>query len=223
MFLGHYAVALAAKKAAPKVSLGTLVFAAQFLDLLWPIFLLLDVEHVRILPGITAFTPLDFYDYPITHSLLATVCWGAVFALVWWARERTTRAAFVIGACVVSHWVLDFVSHRPDMPILPGVEKFVGLGLWNSVPATIAVELGAFVIGIGMYLTAKKSTLRPVAFWTFIAFCLVVYAGNARGTPPPSVNALAWFGLAQWLLIPWAYWIDRPAQPARLAAKVTSA
>ena len=129
MFIGHYAVALGAKKAAPRVSLGTLLLASQFIDLLWPIFLLLGLEHVRIAPGNTVFTPLDFYDYPISHSLLAVLGWSVGFGLVYYAVRRSGRNALILGAIVLSHWVLDFISHRPDLPLIPGMETRVGLGL----------------------------------------------------------------------------------------------
>lgn len=211
MFLGHYAVALAAKKAAPRVSLGTLLLAAQFLDLLWPAFLLLNIEHVRIAPGNTAFTPLDFYDYPISHSLLTVILWGAGFSVVYFVLKRDRRSAFVLLACVVSHWVLDFVSHRPDMPLVPGLKHYIGLGLWNSVPATLVVELLLFLIGVLIYVSVSKAKDRTgqVAFWSFVAFTLFLYMGNVFGTRPPDVRTLAWFGLSQWIMIPWAYWIDR--------------
>ena len=211
MFIGHYAVALAARKAAPRVSLGTLLLAAQFLDLLWPAFRLLGLEHVRIAPGNTAFTPLDFYDYPLTHSLLTTVGWGVAFGCVYFGVRRDRRSALVLGACVVSHWVLDFVSHRPDMPLAPGVERRVGLGLWNSVSATVVVEIAMLIVGLMLFLSASKpkDNVGRFSFWIFIAFVLFLYAGNVFGGPPPDVTKLAWFGLAQWLMVPWAYWIDR--------------
>ncbi len=160
MFIGHIAVALGAKKAAPKVSLGTLIMAAQFVDLLWPIFLLLGVEHVRINPGDTAYTPLDFYDYPVSHSLLTGVGWAIVFGLVYYAIRRSARNAWILAACVISHWLLDLVVHRPDLPIVPGLKTYVGLGLWNSVPATVIVEGALFVVGI-VFVLALYHPSRP--------------------------------------------------------------
>jgi len=160
MFIGHVAVALAAKKTAPKVSLGTLIMAAQFADLLWPLFLLLGIEHVRIDPGNTAFTPLDFYDYPISHSLVTGIGWAIAFGLVYFLFRRSTKNALILGGCVISHWVLDFVSHRADMPIVPGVNTYVGLGLWYSVPATIIVEGSLFVAGIVVYVLYKTERDR---------------------------------------------------------------
>ena len=211
MFIGHIAVALGAKKTAPKVSLGTLIMAAQFVDLLWPLFLLLGIEHVRIDPGNTAFTPLDFYDYPVSHSLLTGIGWAAAFGVVYFAIRRSARNAFVLAGCVISHWVLDFVSHRPDMPIIPGLKLYVGLGLWYSVPATIVVEGILFAAGVFIYLRSTKAKDRTgtYAFWSFILFLLLAWIGNMVGGAPPNVNALAWGAQSAWLLILWAYWIDR--------------
>jgi hypothetical protein len=216
MFLGHYAVALAAKKAAPKTSLGTLFLSVQFLDLLWPILLLLGVEHVRIDPGNTAFTPLDFYDYPITHSLTTVIGWSLAFGLIYFAMRRYKRGAWILGLGVLSHWVLDFVSHRPDLPIFPGGETNAGLGLWNSVPATILAESTLFIVGLILYLRATSASNRigRYAFWAFIVFSVLLYVGNifSRQQPPSSEIALAIGGLAQWLIIPWTYWIDHHRQ-----------
>ena len=180
MFIGHIAVALGAKKAAPKVSLGTLIMAAQFVDLLWPVFLLLGIEHVRINPGDTAFTPLDFYDYPVSHSLLSGIGWAIVFGLVYYAFRHSAKNSWILGACVLSHWVLDFISHRADLPIVPGLKTYVGLGLWNSVPATILVEGALFVVGIVLYFrsTIALDRVGKYSFWSFIIFLVFVAAGN---------------------------------------------
>jgi len=215
MFIGHIAVALGAKKVAPKVSLGTLIMAAQFVDLLWPVFLLLGIEHVRINPGDTAFTPLDFYDYPVSHSLLSGIGWAIAFGLVYYAFRRSMKSAWVVGALVISHWLLDLIVHRPDLPIVPGLKMYVGLGLWNSVPATIIVEGALFVIGIVLYLrsTVARDRVGKYSFWSFIIFLVFVAAGNIIGGPPPNVTALAVVAMSVWLLVLWAYWIDRHRRP----------
>ena len=216
MFIGHFAVALGAKKVAPKVSLGTLVMSAQFVDLLWPVFLLLGVEHVRISPGDTAFTPLDFYDYPVSHSLLTGIGWGITFGLVYYIMRRSVKNALILGACVLSHWFLDLVVHRPDLPIMPGMNTYVGLGLWNSVIGTVMVEGILFAVGIAIYVHSTVAVDRTgkYSFWAFIMFLVAVTAGNIAGGPPPNVTALAIVAMAVWLLVMWAYWIDRHRKPA---------
>jgi len=208
MFLGHVAVGLAGKRIAPSVSLATWLSSAQLLDLLWPIFLLAGLEHVRIAPGITPFTPLDFYDYPITHSLVGAVAWAALFAAGWFMARRNMRIALLLAAGVLSHWLLDFLTHRPDMPILPH-GPYVGLGLWNSIPATLAVELAMFAAGLWLYLAGGGRGRRRVSFWLLIAFLVVAYFAAAFGPPPPDVRTLAVSALAIWLLIPWLWWADR--------------
>jgi membrane-bound metal-dependent hydrolase YbcI (DUF457 family) len=210
MFLGHMAIGLAARQAAPRVSLATWFTAVQLVDLIWPVMLLLGFEHVRIAPGITAFTPLDFYDYPITHSLVGGTIWAALFAGLWLVRGRdsTGRVAMLLAAGVLSHWVLDAASHRPDVPVLPH-GPYVGLGLWNSVPATIAVELTMFAAGLALYVRSGAAGSRRVSFWLLISFLIVTYFAAAFGPPPPDVRTLAWSALGLWLLIPWARWADR--------------
>jgi hypothetical protein len=215
VFIGHYAVALAAKKPAPRVSLGTLVLAAQFLDLLWPLFLLLGIEHVRIDPGNTRMTPLDFYDYPFSHSALAALVWSLLIAGVYLAIRRRSRDALILGAVCFSHWVLDLLTHRPDLPLYPGGETRLGLGLWNSIPGSLAVEVSIFVIGIWLYARATRPVDRTgtYSFWGFVALLGAIHLANVLGPPPPSVTAIAYAGNALWLFVVWGYWIDRHRRP----------
>jgi hypothetical protein len=214
VFIGHFGVGFAAKKAAPQVSLGTLILAAQFVDLLWPLFLLLGLESVRIDPGNTAVTPLDFVAYPFTHSLLTGIGWGLLFGLVHFALRRSWRAALVVGLAVVSHWVLDWISHRPDMPLYPCGPR-VGLGLWNSVAGTVIVEGAIFILGVVLYLkvTRARDRIGQWALWSLVLLLAGSYAANITGPPPPSPQFLAWFGLGAWLFVPWGYWTDHHREP----------
>ncbi len=211
MFIGHFAVGLAVKPQARPVSLGTLFLAAQFLDLLWPTMLLLGLERVVISPGITAFTPLDFTSYPITHSLLAALIWGAVFGGVYAVVRKDVRSAIALGLLVVSHWVLDLIAHRPDLPLYPGDAPRVGLGLWNSIGWTLAVESLLFALGVWIYVRTTRARDRAgiYGFWGLMVFLIIVYMANAFGPPPPSPIAVAWGAQALWLLVAWAYWVDR--------------
>jgi len=216
MFLGHWAVGFAGKRAAPRVSLGTLFLAAQFLDLLWPTLLLVGVEHVVIAPGTTRVTPLDFTDYPVTHSLAAAVLWGALVGAAHFALRRSRRSALVCAALVPSHWLLDVVVHRPDLPLAPGGGLKLGLELWRSLPATLAVELALLAVGVAIYARSTRPSDRTGRFSLvgLVTFLLVIYLANVFGPPPPSVTAIAWAGQLQWLLVLWGYWIDRHRQPA---------
>lgn len=210
MFIGHFGVGLGAKKAAPSISLGTLFLAAQFLDLLWPTFLLLGWEHVEIQPGITKMTPLNFTHYPISHSLLMACVWGLVIGLAFFLIKRKFQRAIILGLCVVSHWVLDFVVHRPDLPLYPGNSSLVGLGLWNNVPLEIVIEGLIFFTGLLLYLqaTTSKNKVGTYGFWAMIIFLIIIHIGNLFGSPPPSATAIAWVGESQWLVVIWAYWVD---------------
>lgn len=215
MFVGHTAVALAAKRAAPEVSLGWLVAAAFTLDLLWPLFLLAGIERVSVVPGATAFNPLVFDSYPWSHSLVLACVWGAGLAAIARTRGVAAGAAWLLAALVVSHWVLDVVSHAPDMPLWPGRSPKLGLGLWNSIPATLLVEGAMFAAGIWIYLRTTRAVDRTgvYALWSFLVVSAIVWAAGPWSAPPPSPQALAWFALAGWLLIAWVWWADRHRAP----------
>jgi membrane-bound metal-dependent hydrolase YbcI (DUF457 family) len=210
MFIGHMAVGFASKRVAPRTSLGLLMAAPMALDLLWPLFLLAGWEQVRIDPGNTALTPLDFVSYPYSHSLAMSALWGALFALIYWGFTRYVTGAMVIGLGVVSHWILDFVTHRPDLPLYPGGATRVGLGLWNSVAGTIAVESAMFAAGLWMYTSVTRARNRAGSYglWAFVAFAAAAYFANIFG-PPPSAEFLARFGLGIFLIPLWAWWFDR--------------
>ena len=212
MFLGHYGVGLVSKKIEPRASLGTYAMAAVFLDLLWPVFLLLGLEHVKIDPGNTVVTPLNFYDYPYSHSLLMSVVWSLLFGGIYYLIKKNKKTSIVLGVCVFSHWILDFIVHRADLPLAPGIETFFGLGLWNSLPATLIVELFIFLGGAYLYLrtTKAKDKIGNFSLWGFVLLLLAIYAMNLfSGTLPPNTNALAFSALGQWLFVAWAYWIDK--------------
>jgi membrane-bound metal-dependent hydrolase YbcI (DUF457 family) len=211
MFIGHFAVGFAGKRFAPKASLGTLFLAAQFLDLLWPSFVLLGLETVRITPGITAVTPLDFVSYPYSHSLVAGVIWSMLFACTYWLFRRDGRAGLVLGLAVLSHWVLDVATHRPDLPLGIRSEGRVGLGLWSSRPATLAVELALFLGGLVLYgrSTVARDRVGRYGYWGLVVCLLVAYFAAVFGPPPPSVTVLGWGGQSVWLLVLWGYWLNR--------------
>ncbi|MBK0402792.1 hypothetical protein I5M27_07325 [Adhaeribacter sp. BT258] len=211
MFIGHFAVGFAAKAKAPQISLGTLFLASQLLDLLWPTFLLLGWEHVKIAPGITEVIPLDFTHYPISHSLLAVLGWGVLAGLLYWLFKKDRYYALIISLCVVSHWVLDLLVHRPDLPLHPGDSQLVGLGLWNSFAGSLVVEGLLFMAGIYFYAknTQAKNKAGKWGFWSLVAFLVLIHAGNLFGPVPTEVTEIAWVGQLQWLLVIWAYWLDR--------------
>lgn len=214
MFVGHHAVGFASKRLVPGVSLGWLVAAPLFLDLVWPVLVLSGVERVRIDPGNTAVTPLAFDHYPWSHSLAMTAAWGLLFAGTVFLATRNRAASVVAGLGVVSHWVLDALSHGPDVPVgLSG--PMVGLGLWRSVPATAAVEGVLFLAALVLYARSTRPVDR-VGRWAFVGYVVLVtgiWAAALTGTPPPSVAAVAGAGMAAWLFPFWAAWLDRHRAP----------
>lgn len=211
MFIGHFGVAFAGKAVAPRASLGALFLAAQFIDLLWPVLLLLGVERVRIVPGATAVMPLEFVHYPFSHSLAAALLWSVLIGMVYQRLTRYWRGAVVLGLAVISHWFLDALVHLPDLPLYPGSEALVGMGLWSSLGGTLGTEPAIFGTGLWLYLrsTHSRDEIGAVGLAVFTLFLLTIYAANLYGPPPPSVQALAWEGQAQWLLVLGGGWIDR--------------
>lgn len=211
MFIGHFAVGFAAKKVAPRVSLALLMAGVAWADILWTAFLLLGWEHARIAPGDTKYTPFDLYDYPWSHSLLMLLVWGALLGGAYWLVRKDAAGAWVVGGCVVSHWVLDWVTHRADMPLYPGGPKF-GLGLWNSVAGTMTVEIAMFAAGVWMYMTAirAKNWVGRYISWAFVVMLLFVFVMDRFSAPPESMHEVALTGLiATVITLAWAWWFDR--------------
>lgn len=188
-----------------------LVGAASLLDLLWPVFLLLGWETVRIAPGNTALVPLAFVHYPFSHSLVAAAGWSALCGLVYWGATRYSAGAAVVGLVALSHWYLDALVHRPDLPLYPGSPLKVGLGLWNSIPASVLLEGMMFAGGVWLYAsgTRARDALGHYSLIAFVGFMALVYVANLLGPPPPDWRAVAWAGLGSWLFPFWAEWFDR--------------
>ena len=215
MFVGHLALALAAKRAVPKASLGWLMAAVTALDLVWPLFLLAGIEHVRVSGGATAFNPLVFDSYPWSHGLLMALLWGTLLAVLGRSRGLSPRICYWLLGLVVSHWVLDFLTHAPDMPLWPGRSPRFGLGLWSSIPGTYVIEGAMWVAGIVLYLQGRRATrwIGPAAFWSFVIVCTVMWATGPWSPPPPSERFLAWFTLVGWIILPWTALADRYYTP----------
>jgi hypothetical protein len=215
MFLGHFGLGFAGKRLAPRMSLGSLFLAVEFADLVFWILTLVGAEHFRVSPGATRVTPMDFYDYPWSHSLAALAIWAAVVGAIYAISRGSLAGGLVLALGVVSHWVLDVIVHRPDMPVgLHG--PYLGLDLWNSLPLTIAAEAVVFGAGLAVYLAATRAR-DPIGVWSLCAlvvFLVGAWLASVLGPPPPSERPVQWAGLAMWLLVPWGWWIDRHRVPA---------
>lgn len=212
MFLGHYALAFAAKKTTPSISLGTTFLCCQFADLLWPTLLLFGIEKVEIDPGNTLVTPLNFVSYPYSHSLVMLLVWSALFALIYRViRGSNTAAIVTVAVLVFSHFVLDVLMHRPDLPITINGSQRLGLGLWNHPGPTLALELALFILGGAFYtsVTVARDAIGRVGFWALFVVLVAIYFAALYGPPPPSSSAVATAGHLSWLFVAWAYWVDR--------------
>jgi len=226
MFLGHFGAAFALKRVEPKLSLGTLFLAVQLPDLLWGAFLLLGWEQVRIDPGYTAVTPLQFTEYPLSHSLLGMTGWAVAMAAAYysWPTRDTSRhwqAAALVGLAVLSHFLLDLVVHVPDLPLSGGSPIRLGLGLWNHPAATLLLELASLAAGVAVYVAFRSTRhpVRPGRLAGLVAVLVGIYLLSFFGPPPPSVTAIAVADIVGLLLlVAFAAWADRRATPAELAA-----
>lgn len=211
MIIGHYAVGLAGKTIAPKVSLGWLLLASLFIDLLWPSLLLLDLEKVRIVPDDPNVVPLVFESYPISHSLLAVAGWAVFLAGVYILLKRERFGAVIVGMLVLGHWGLDVIVHKPDLPLYPGSPVLIGLNGWSSLPVALAIEVPMFLLGVWLY-TRTTEPLDKIGRWGFVGlafFLSASYAGSIFGPLPPDVDTLAWTAQVHWLVILSAFWLDR--------------
>lgn len=208
MFIGHFAVGLLTKKNEEQPSLAMMFVAVQLLDLLWPVFILMGIESMSIDPGNTKLTHLDFENYPYSHSLLMAIVWGLALGIGYFLFTKNKKGSLLLGGLVFSHWVLDLITHRPDLPLTPFSETKVGFGLWNYPVAEIMLEL--FIFGLGAFLYYKSPCFkRKIAFWLLMAFLLIIHTMNLFGPPPPDTLAVAWSANLMWLIVLWAWWIER--------------
>jgi len=211
MFIAHFGAGLAAKGIDRKPSLGTLFLASQFIDLLWPLFLIIGIEKVSIDPGNTVVTPLNFYYYPFSHSLMGVIFWSILFGGIYYLLKKRLKTSLILGVLVLSHWVLDLLVHRPDLPLTTSNEYMLGLSGWNSIVITLLLEFGIFFAGAYLYLKYTNSTNRKgtVLIWSLLIFLVIIYLTNILGPPPPEAEAIGYVGLSQWLIVGWGYWADR--------------
>jgi membrane-bound metal-dependent hydrolase YbcI (DUF457 family) len=217
LFVGHYGPSFAAKAVKSPIPLWVLFIAVQLLDIFWGIFVLLDIEKVRIVPGITATNPLDLYYMPYTHSLPGAMVLSIVAAVAYYVFRKGDglSAAALVGAAVFSHWILDWLVHRPDLPLYDNSFK-VGLGLWNYPVFAFLLEIAVLFSGIYLYM---KTTRRVASGGDFgvVIFGFVMLAFQAYvffGRPPTSDKAAAVTSLFFYFAFAGtAYWLERKRAP----------
>lgn len=216
MFVGHYGVSFAAKRADRSIPLWTLFVAVQLLDVIWAPLVLLGVEKVRIVPGFTATNPLDLYYMPYTHSLVAALAWSVVGALAYqlFARPASSRSSIIVGAAVFSHWVLDFVVHTRDLPLYDNSAK-VGLGLWNAPAIALALE-GLLLLG-GIWWCFRENLSRATGTFVFGICMVAIQAYIFFGPPPTSDKTLAWTAIVAYAAFALVIWWLQDRRGARAA------
>ncbi|HSF44791.1 MAG TPA: metal-dependent hydrolase [Chitinophagaceae bacterium] len=208
MFIGHFAVGLASRRIDRAPSLAMMFIAVQLLDLIWPILVLLGIETLQVDVGNTRMTPLDFNYYPYSHSLLMAVVWGILLGLLYYLTTKNKKGSILLSLLVVSHWILDFLTHRPDLPLSPFNDQKFGLGLWNHPVLESVIEIGLFLLGTIWYYQSVKP-VRKIAFWSLIGFFLFSHIMNLLGPPPPSGEMVAWAAMAMWIFVFWAWWVEK--------------
>jgi LexA-binding, inner membrane-associated putative hydrolase len=231
MFVGHFAVGFASNKFAPRASLLPLLAAPLLADMLWPIFLFLGWEHVRIVPGFTRFNSYDLYDFPWSHSLFMDALWATLFSAAYFAVTRYRPGAVAIWIGVISHWILDWITHTPDMPLYPGGGPHLGLSLWNHVVATMTIELAMLLVGVYLYASATQARDRvgKYAFLVYVLVLLFAFISDRFGGSPASATASeaahAIFLpsiIAEAVFLAWAWWFDYHRSATGLASQSSS-
>ncbi len=168
MFIGHYGPAFAAKAVVKTVPLWVLFVAAQWVDFLWAAFVIAGVEKVRLVENFIGVNPLDLYFMPYTHGLpsaaLLSLFIGGVAAVA--LKGDRMAIVLVVGVTAFSHWLLDWVVHAPDLPIVFDEMK-VGMALWAYPYASVPVEIALVLGGVWFYDRAAPSPTRAgtIALW----------------------------------------------------------
>jgi membrane-bound metal-dependent hydrolase YbcI (DUF457 family) len=211
MLVGHLAVGLVAKRVEPRISLGTCVLAVMLADLLVFPLMIAGIEHFDVVSGVESNRVIG-RNIVYSHSLLMDAIWGTLLAAAYFLRRHSLRGAWILWLAVLSHWLLDLVSHRPDMPLAPGIGVVLGLGLWNSIPLTLIVEGGFWLLAIVLYVRATRAKRRAgvYLFWGGIALITLVWYGNINNGMDPDPVKAGVGGLVLFsLLVAWAYLSNR--------------
>lgn len=217
MFIGHFGVAFAAKRVRNRVPLWLLFLAVQLVDVAWGLFVWLGIEKVAVSPGILPTNHLDFQYYPYTHSLIATLGWSAVVYLLfryWFFRNHPDPncSARVMGLLVFSHYPLDVLVHRADMPIGFGDSPKIGLEIWGSVPLTFIIEIGFFLIGFLLYMSGTKAKTKAGnwGWWLFAVLLVGMWVGTIFGPPPTDITMMVISGLIMFIALFWIVsWLEK--------------
>lgn len=211
MFIGHYGPSFVAKRVDPTIPLWVLVLSAHLMDVFWTIFVILGIERMRIVPGYTRTNPLDLYYQPYTHGLPGACAWALAAAIIYRVLTRNTRAAAIVGATVLSHWLLDLIVHPRDLPLWDDRDK-VGLGLWNYPIPSLTLECVLLFGGTLALLATNRSRPRGRLRW-LAPICVLMFVLQVSLfvlPTPPSPDALVSRLLVFYVVLTaTAFWIDR--------------
>ena len=223
MLVGHVAVGFVSKRIEPRLSLGTCLLAPMLGDLLLFLFVIAGIEHIQFGPGSGAAQFLHAVNIGYSHSLVMDLVWASLLAGAYYRLRHNGRAASILAAAVLSHWVLDVISHQPDMPLAPGVDTVFGFRLWSSIPATLVIEGGFWIAALIVY--ARMPVRRRSVSWIVLAggaiLLTLAWIGNIAGPPPPNpriapMSSLIFFAL----VVAWGYWLNRlGSDPALLVSQ----
>jgi len=212
MHVGHFAAGFLGKRVTPQLSLGTMVLAAMLADFLWCVFMVAGIEQVQFKAGLGAANYFQPINITLSHSLVMLLVWAAIFAGTHFLWRRNKAEALLLFLLVLSHWPLDVIAHRADMPVAPGVNTYFGFGLWTNIPATIIVEGGLWVTSIVLFVrqTRPRNRLEFFVLWPVLLLLTLLFYNNIAGPPPPNPNVAPLFSLIYFsLVVAWAYWINR--------------
>jgi membrane-bound metal-dependent hydrolase YbcI (DUF457 family) len=209
MGIGHLAASFAVRGRCPRVPLFLLLFAGAFIDVLWGIAILTGLERAHVGPETGSAIPIVLEDVRYTHSLIACLAWSTLASAAWWWWRRDRWGALVIGALVASHWLLDFVSHVPEMP-LSASGPYVGLGLWRSRGWSFAVEIGMLWIGLALYArsTSAMDRIGSIGLVALSAVLTSLVVGAFFAPSPPSIAPIAMTSVALPLVLLLLGWVD---------------
>jgi hypothetical protein len=217
MFIGHFGVGLALKRADKTLSLGLLFIAVQLSDLIYGVTLLTGAEKISIIAGANPLTSVEYIFFPYSHSLVATLLWAGLVALIFIIAPfksslRKSKTAMVMGTAVLSHFILDAIVHNPDLDLLGNGAYKIGLGLWNYPFASYLVEALLMITGLWIYLRTTKSIAFSGKYGLPIlsVILLTLNAVNTFGPPITSTEYFAITMLTVYLAtIAAAFWLDR--------------
>jgi hypothetical protein len=201
MGVGHAAVALGAAKAAPRMNVGWLVFAALLADFLLGIFTVAGLEQVNV-PADYSSRHYLIFVFPYSHGLLSLLLWGAAFGLLVSLVHgmQRSRVFLIVVALVLSHFLLDGLVHVVGLPLVGEHSPRFGLALWKHLPLELALETAMAVVGVALYLRLAGASPAWTRSGIIILMVLLTALtwGQLFANTAPALSQLS----ASWIMLP---------------------